>query len=224
MLVLAGNVTCPVHEPTKINIIPRTQDVKYDHTQSLKKIQSYNTDTVDPYGYHGTSVTQGFMSGQIAMEHKIKYGQMTNSKRGYACIWYKDITVEIKIDPTIVIAKELYRDKCMRKAIIEHELKHVRVDREIVNKYAKSIGAKLIRELKSRGFEAGPMRIDRMQDVSAKMSRVVQQILELEYQKLGIDRQESQRAVDNLQEYESVDRKCPAFKKKKDRFYSKALK
>ena len=170
MLVLAGNITCPAHAPTKINIIPRTQEVKYDHSQSLKKIQNYSTDTVDPYGFHGQTITQGFMNGQIMLEHKIQYGQLTNSKYNYACIWYKDITVEIKIDPSIVIAKELYRDKCMRNAILGHELKHVRVDREIVNKYARAMGAKLMSALKSRGFEAGPMRMERMQEVSAKIA------------------------------------------------------
>ncbi len=224
MLVLAGNITCPVHEPTKINIIPRTEKVKYDHSQSLKKIQNYSTDTVDPYGFHGQTITQGFMNGQIRLEHKIQYGQLTNSKYNYACVWYKDITVEIKIAPTIVIAKELYRDKCMRNSILGHELKHVRVDREIVNKYAKLMGAKLMEALKSRGFEAGPMRIERMQEVSAKMTRVVGQILELEYQKLGIERQELQREVDNINEYETVNAECPAFEKKKHRFYSKLLK
>ncbi len=224
LLVLTANATCPAHDATKINIVPRTDKVEYDHSQSLKKIQSYSTDTVDPYGFHGTTITQGFMTGKIMLEHKIRYGQVTNSKYGYGCIWYKDINIEIKISPKIVIAKELYRDKCMRKAIINHELKHVRVDREIVNKYAKSMGAKLLKALKSRGFEAGPMRIDRMPEVSAKMSRVIQQILELEYKKLGIDRQESQRDVDTLEEYESVDDKCPAFEKKKNRFYSKLLK
>ncbi len=225
LIILAGNaVSCPKHPPTKINIIPHTEKVKYDYKQSLKKIQQYDTDTVDPYGFHGTTVTQGFMKGEIGLEHKIQLGQVSNEKYGYSCVWYKDITVNITIDPTIVIARELYNDKCMRGAILGHELKHVRVDREIVNKYAKAIGAKLMSELKTRGFEAGPMKISRVSEVSGKMQRVVGQILELEYQKLGIERQERQRAVDNIEEYESVDDKCPAFKKKKKQIYSNLLK
>ncbi len=223
LLVLAGNsVSCPTHEPTKINIIPHTEEVKYDSSQTLKKIQTYSTDTVDPYGFHGTTITQGFMMGQVGLSHKTSFGQVNNAKYGYACIWYKDITVNIKIDPTIVIAKELYRDRCMRKAIIGHELKHVRVDREIVNKYAKSMGNKLVAALRSR-FSAGPMRIEDIPNTSKKMQRVVSQILDLEYQKLGIERQERQRAVDNLEEYESVDDKCPAFEKKKKKIYSDLL-
>ena len=224
LLVLAGNtLSCPSREATKINIVPQTTKVKYDYKQSLKQIQKYSTDTVDPYGFHGTTVTQGFMSGQIGMEHKISFGQSINKKRGYACIWYKDITVNIKIDPKIVIASELYKDKCMRKAILGHELLHVRVDREIVNKYAKTMGNKLLKGLKSRGFSAGPIRIDRVNEVSRKMQKVVGQILKLEYQKLGIERQERQRDVDSLEEYESVDDKCPSFEHKKKKLYSDLL-
>ena len=225
LLVLAGGTpTCPSHEPTKINIIPRTEKVKYDYRQSLKQIQGYSMDTVDPYGFHGTTITQGFMKGKIQLEHNIQFGQSVNKSYGYACVWYKDITVKLHIEPTIVIAKELYRDKCMRKAILGHEMKHVRVDREVVNKYAKSMGNKIMSALKSRGFSAGPVQINRVKEISSKMGRVVGQILELEYRKMGIDRQERQRAVDSLEEYNSVDDKCPSFEKKKAKLYSNLLK
>ena len=224
-MILAGtSAGCPKQEPTKINIVPRTAKVKYDYSQTLKQIQNYSIDTVDPYGFHGQTITQGFMKGQIELRHKIQFGQVKNPTFGIGCVWYNDITVEIKIDPTIVIAKELYRDACMRKAILGHELKHVRVDREIVNKYAKSMGKKLMKALKSRGFTAGPFELQRMPEVTGKMQTVVKQILELEYKKMGIERQERQRDVDSLEEYNSVDDKCPTFKKKKQKLYSTLLK
>ncbi|MBI1301358.1 MAG: hypothetical protein GC137_06835 [Alphaproteobacteria bacterium] len=223
-LILAGNtVTCPSHEPTKINIIPRTEKVKYDYSQTLKQIQSYSIDTVDPYGFHGTTVTQGFMKGEIKLSQKMKFGQIVNSAVGYACVWYQDITIELHIDPTIVIAKELYDDPCMRNAILGHELKHVKVDRQVVNKYAKTMGQALLKGLKSRGFEAGPMAIHDVQKVTGKMQKVVGQLLELEYQKMAIERQERQREVDSLEEYESVDDKCPAFETKKKEIYADLL-
>ncbi len=226
LLILAGASTsaiCPKPKPTKINIVPYTAKVKYDYHKSLKQIQNYSTDTVDPYGFHGQTITQGFMKGQIELRHKIKFGQIKNKHYGIACAWYNEITVNINIDPTIVIAKELYRDKCMRKAILDHELKHVRVDREIVNKYSKIMGDKLMNALRSRGFSAGPFELKRMNEVTYKMQKVVQQVLELEYKKLGIEREERQREVDSLGEYNKVDSKCPNFQKKKQKLYSSLL-
>lgn len=218
MLILTAGAQCPQRKPTEINVIPRTEKVRYDTKQTLKQIQRYSTDTVDPYGFHGQAITQAFMRGQIGLQQKIRFG--TSVRGGIGCVWYDTIIVEIDITPEIVIAKELYRDACMRKAIIGHELKHVKVDRQVVNKYAKTMGAKLFQALKSRGFSAGPFRAERMPEVQAKMQRVVKQILELEYQKLGIERQERQREVDTLEEYESVDDQCPHFDKKKQKLYS----
>lgn len=163
------------------------------------------------------------MKGTVQLEHGIKFAHYVDKRYGFVCIWYDEITVKLHIDPTIVIAKELYKDKCMRKAILGHELKHVRVDREIVNKYAKSMGGKLVKALTSRGFSAGPMKIERAKEVSRKMQRVVGQILSLEDQKMSIDRQERQREVDSLEEYNSVDDKCPGFEKKKEKLYSDLL-
>ncbi len=224
VLVLAGNtITCPAHAPTKIDVIPSTAKVKYDHSQTLQQIQAYQTDTVDPYAFQGKTITQGFMRGQIELRHKMTFGHVTDDRFGYGCIWYDTILVELKIDPEIVIAKELYNDSCMRKSIIKHELKHVRVDREIVNKYAKLIGKRLYEALKSRGFSVGPIQKSRIDEVRAKMQRVVNQILELEYKKLGIERKERQRGVDSLDEYHSVDAECPSFHKRKEKLYKRVL-
>lgn len=221
LLILASGAgdSCPRHDPAEINIIPRTEEVQYDTSQTLAELQGYQMDTVDPYAFHGTTVTQAFMRGKIRVEQAIKLAHSQNRKRDLSCLWYDTIEVTLHIDPTIVVAREIYNDHCMRKAVIDHELKHVRVDREIVNKYANVIGQKLLSELQSRGFSAGPIPSDRVEEVSEKMQRVVKQILELETQKMSIDRQERQREVDSLGEYESVDAQCPAFEKKKQKLY-----
>jgi hypothetical protein len=222
LLVLASGgktLACPDHEPTQINVQPVTEEVQYDYSQGLKALQGYSMDTVDPYSFHGQTVTQGFMKGGVSLEQKLEFGQALMKRYGAACVWYDTITVKIKIDPTIVIASELYKDPCMKKAVIGHELKHVRVDREIVNKYARVMGKKLFSELKSRGFEAGPFPAEDMEGIMSKMQRVVKQILEFEVQKMSIERTEKQRDVDSLDEYNRVDELCPAFKTKKKKLY-----
>lgn len=210
--------------PTKLNIVPHTASVIYDYSQSLKKLQTYDTDTVDPYAYHGTTVTQGFMKGKIEPKYTVRLKSLEIPRYKAACLSYDQIDIELNIDPTIVIAKELSKDNCLRKAIVTHELKHVKVDREIVNKYAKSIGHKLLQDLKARGFVAGPFESERIDEVSEKMKQVVAQVLDLEFQKMSLERQENQRAVDNLEEYESVNAQCPDFEKNKEKLYIQWLK
>lgn len=221
MLVLAGyKPECPTHEPTKINVTPVSEKLKYDVSKTLKELQARKTNTIDPYSFHGQSVTQAYMKGSVGLGYNISFSSSTNPRNNITCMWYKDINIKIKVAPTIVIAKEIYNHPCMRGAVIGHELKHVKVDRAVVNKYAKSIGKRLMSELKSRGFTAGPFSTDRIEEVKAKMSRVVAQIIELEERKMDLERRERQIAVDSREEYDRVDDKCPDFKKNKNSLYA----
>lgn len=215
---------CGDKQPTKIRVIPKTANVRFDYSQSLKQLQNYETDTVDPYAYHGTTVTQAFMKGSIQPRYKILLKTTEIKKYNAGCLAYDTIEVELNIEPTIVMAKEVAKDSCLKRTVSEHELKHVRVDREVVNKYAKSIGQKLLKDLKARGFTAGPFPLDRMEEIQEKMKGVVGQILDLEFQKMSIERQERQREVDNLEEYESVNAKCPDFDRNKSKYYAEWLK
>lgn len=220
VLAAAEPAACPAIPQSKLNIVPSTAELKFDTDQTLAELQNYSMDTVDPYGFHGMSVTQAFMKGSIIPGYRIKIGHMYSKKYDAYCLWYEDITVNIDIDPTIVIAKELYADNCMRKAIIGHESKHVKVDRIIVNEYAKTIGQKLYDELSARGFSAGPVPAEYAEDTIKRMQRVVSQILDHEFKKMELDRMDRQRAVDSLEEYKSVDAKCPLFERQKSKIYA----
>ncbi|MCB1840069.1 MAG: hypothetical protein KDI61_07395, partial [Alphaproteobacteria bacterium] len=175
VLAAADPSACPAPPPAKLNIIPTTAELKFDTTQTLAELQNYSMDTVDPYGFHGMTYTQAFMKGSIIPGYKVKIGHSFTKKYNAFCLWYEDITVTIDIDPTIVIAKEFYGNSCMRKAIIGHESKHVKVDRVLVNEYAKNIGQKLYDELSARGFSAGPVPSEYAEDTVKRMIRVVQQ-------------------------------------------------
>ena len=214
LIILAGaapSSICPATEPTKINVVPKTMEIKYDYSRTTAELQATQTDTIDPYGFHGMTQTQGFMQGQIKMQPRVELDYKYIPEYKAVCLWYKSIDITIEIDPTIVIAKEVYKDRCMKAAVIEHEMKHIKVDRQIVNKYAQAMGKKVYDGLASRGFKVGPIDGDYGQDTADKMQKVVYQIIEHEYQKMGLERTDLQRAVDNLQEYESVSAKCPDF-------------
>lgn len=212
IILAAANPVCDMPRPTKINVNPKALETKYDYSQSLAELQNYEIDTVDPHSFGGMSTTQGFMSGGITMRPKVKLGIREYPSYGAVCVWYDQIDIELEIDPTIVIAREVYNDPCMRKTVIGHELKHVRVDREIVNKYAQIIGKKVYDGLKARGFKSGLVKSSYLKDLQERMHKTVVQIVDHEYKKMDLERVDLQRAVDNLQEYQRVQAACPHFK------------
>lgn len=223
LLIMAANQPdiCPAPPPAKINVRPRTKDIVYDTGRTMAQIQGTKIDTIDPYGFHGVTMTQGFMEGQIKMEPTVELDYKYIPQYQAMCIWYKSIDIEIEIDPKIVLAKEVAADRCMKAAVLEHEMKHVKADRQIVNKYAKSMGTEVYNALAQRGFKVGPIRAEHGQETADKMHKVVYQILEHEYKKMDLERTEVQRAVDNLQEYERVNALCPNFKLKTENLKAK---
>ncbi len=211
LLTLAAadpSTLCKMPKPTAINVVPRSEPVKYDYSRTLDQIQSQQIDTVNPYGFDTQSHTAGFMKGSVGMKHEVKLGNSFLKRYNAYCLWYDSVTLTIEIDPTIVIAKEKTQDKCEFNAIKTHELKHVTVDRQIVNKYSKTMGQKIYDGLKSRGFMVGPIPAKNAQEVATRMQQTIGQLIDLEYQKMGIERAERQGEVDSLEEYERVSAQC----------------
>lgn len=215
LLILAASPAselCQMPKPASINVRPRASKTQYDYSQTLEQLASTEIDTINPYGFDSISHTNGYMKGRIAMKPYVKVDYKHYPKYGAVCLWYDTVNLDIQIDPTIVIAKEVAKDKCMLNAVREHELKHVRVDREIVNKYAKTMGKKLHDGLKQRGFLVGPVRQEDAQAIVTRMQETVGQLVEMEYKKMEIKRAERQQAVDSLEEYTRVSNECPNYK------------
>ena len=212
VLVLASSSAkdlCQMPKPTEINVLPATQKVQFVTNQNLAELQQHQTDTINPYGYNSDSFTQGFAKGKISIRTEVNLNHKVLPRYNAACLWYEKIEVKFDIDPDVHIAKEVYDDRCMRKAVVGHEMKHVMVDRKIVNKYSRQIGQKIYAELKKRGFIGGPIPLENVKAVAERMQRTVMQLVELEQQRMELDRKDLQGQVDTLEEYDRVNSLCP---------------
>lgn len=150
----AGNV-CDMAKATEINVVPVTQDVKFVTDMTLAEMQKQNIDTINPHSFNGLSVTQGFAMGEIRIKASVSLDGVQMRGKPAACLWYKEINIDFEVNPNIYVAKEVYKDLCMRRAVIEHEMKHVNTDKRVINKFAQHIGRTLYDELNARGFVAG---------------------------------------------------------------------
>lgn len=214
MLILAAGSPsdlCQMPKPAAINVRPAATATQLDYSQTLNQIQNAGIDTINPYGFGTSSHTNGYMKGRITMQPAVTIDYKHLPKYNAVCLWYDTINLDIQVEPTIVIAKEVAQDKCMLEAVKTHELKHVNVDREIVNKYAKTMGRKIFDGLNQRGFLVGPVPQENAQDIVNRMQSTVGQLVELEYKKMEIERAERQQAVDSLEEYKSVSATCPNY-------------
>jgi len=214
LLVMASSApsACQIPKAAEISVVPKTQELVIDTSRSAASLQGQSIDTINPYGYNSTTHTNGFMEGQISMRSEVSLDYKQALRMNAFCLWYDKVKIEIEITPKIVIAKEVAADRCMYKAVLEHEMKHINADRIIVNKYAQTFGKKVFDGLQQRGFIAGPIAPEDTEQISNRMKKTVGQLVELEYKKMEIERSEAQQAIDNLEEYKRVQALCPDYK------------
>lgn len=212
LLVLAsGQEICTMPKPAEINVSPQTEKVKFVTGKSLAELQKQQIDTINPHSFNGISVTQGYAAGKISMEATVSLGFQSVLRNQGLCVWYDKINVKFHVEPEIYIAREVHNDRCMGKAVLDHEMKHVNVDKQIVNKYSQMIGQKIFDGLTQRGFKAGPIKPGDKDLVAQRMSDTVQQIIDVEMKRLELDRIDMQSAVDTKEEYDRVAAQCPEF-------------
>lgn len=214
LLILAAGAACPMPPATAINVVPVSDPIIYDYSKGLRELQHEHVDTINPYDFGSDVRTQGLMSGSLQIAPEIKIGYQVMRGANAACLWYDSVNISLKLAPTIKLGREVYHDPCMKRAVLEHEMKHVAVDRAIVNKYSRSMGQRIYAALQERGFSTGPVAGAQAEALAAQMQQTVFQLIEHEFKKLELERAEAQQAVDTRQEYDRVSALCPDFQRK----------
>lgn len=156
------------------------------------------------------------MKGGIETSQSMRFSTLTNPRLREVCYWYDTVDVNIHINPTIYIASEFPQGSCMHNAIMEHEQKHVTVDREMVNKYAQLIGNAIKAETDRQPIY-GPVPLAQEKAIEAAIKSKMQSIVTNLIAQMDQERKTRQQVVDNLSEYQRVNALCPDQKKKNAR-------
>ncbi|MCM2344375.1 MAG: hypothetical protein NDJ24_07425 [Alphaproteobacteria bacterium] len=202
----ASDVTCSVPKAPMITVTPQTADIKYDYSKTAKQLTQQGSNTVNPYAANVDTTTGGLRSDTPKMRSNVKMGTLTYPSLKVGCIWYDTIEVGIELNPVIFIAKEFQREPC-KSAILKHELKHVTVDRDVMNKYAMEIG-KAVQIAVNQAGALGPFNVA---DINMQQDRLIGHIQSaINSQQLLLDKEmrQKQAQVDSLEEYEQVSKVC----------------
>lgn len=200
---------CKPQKPPSISIRTSTDQISYDFSKSEKQLNNFHITTKNPYANNVITDVGGVMKGGIEAQQKMSFGTLKNQHTNQICFWYDSIDVLIHIKPTIFIASEFPPATCMHNAIMEHEQKHIQVDREIVNKYAALIGNAFKEDL-TKYSVFGPFPLSNEQVMIDQIKSRMQNILKYYTNQMSIERQSRQQEIDNLSEYQRVNKSCPA--------------
>lgn len=204
----AGKIECKLKKTPEISVAATDTKVRYDHTKTQRQMDNMDHDTVSPYGRNVQTHVGGLMSGEVSVSQNIRIMQETYPHLNTGCLYVDSVTVKIHIDPTIFIAREYSKTGCMYKAIMEHEKKHIQVDRMIVNKYTNTIVNGLNSALKQAGFAYGPYTLGQIPEAQKRIQNFTHGIIKAYSDAMSEERKRLQQQVDTLEEYERVRKSC----------------
>lgn len=200
-------ITCDPQPMGKINVTWGSENISYDFTKSQSYMDRMDNDTINPYDKNIQTHVGGLMKGGISVQSRVQVATLTYPRSRQVCQWIDSMTIGIRIDPKIYIARVHKQGTCKHKTILEHEMKHVFVDREIVKKYIPIFTSELNKALRKVGI-VGPKAQNDTRKYQGKINDYMEQKLKAITDKMYAERSDRQMNVDTLQEYERVAGLC----------------
>lgn len=199
---------CPDKQAPRVLVEMTTNKIKYDFSLSKAELKTFNIDTESPYDQGAHTEVGGLMNGEISVNTNVKFGWASQKRGGDTCYWFDEIRVAMHIDPLIYIANEHEKGSCMHKSIMDHEMKHVDVDRKILKGYSKLMEKDLRKVTKKVGV-VGPVSKSSVDATRQKMMAIIEKTVSNRAERMYADRRRHQQKVDTLQEYERIANSCP---------------
>jgi hypothetical protein len=191
-------------KPTvRVGLIATTP--KSDFSKSTVQLEKFQIDTINPYGAQIDTHVGGLTSGMIRVEQKmsiggVKYGQQV-------CMWPDEVNITIRLDQKVYVAKDYAPGSCLHDAVWEHEHKHVRVDREIINKW-RPIFERAVKTALDRTPVVGPLALRDEAMAQKALMKELGTAIKTITEKMENDRNRHQQAIDTREEYDRVADLC----------------
>jgi hypothetical protein len=206
----AADGACPnpdeVHPRLRVEL--QSAPIQYDETRTRADLKKFGTSTASPYAPGTATHTNGLMRGSIALESQSSLAWQGLSDGSHNCFWYEQVTLSIKLAPTIYIAREIEKDSCLYREVLAHETRHVKVDASVAKDYQAIVQDELKHYVAQVGV-VGPLGANQKDAMQRKLDAALKAMLQSWSVRIQNERRLRQSQVDTLAEYERIARACP---------------
>lgn len=195
---------CPAIPAATVSVTPVYDSVAFDYSRTTGELNALSGGEVTASATIVPSHTLGLATTNIATQIKL-IASVTPMPDGTFCATPKDVALEFGFrDNTILVSRDLPRGTCIHDVIIEHERKHVAVDRELLRSYVPRIEAYF------RQVAAGlrPVRLDDKDAATARLNEMLSTAMQTVLDDFAAERNRRQSQVDTPAEYARVARSC----------------
>lgn len=198
---------CSVAAAPAIKIDIKTDEIVYDYSKSAAELSGVKSDTVMPGALaKADSVTGGLREDKPEVKTEINWDVSYDRRSNVGCMWYKTIVVTLHLKPRIYLAREFNQSPC-REEVLNHERKHVEVDRYVMNRYGAAIGKSVQDAVNSAGA-LGPFNMDDIEKMRHLSSRHIDAAIESQSLNMRNEMRRLQAQVDTAEEYKRVSGFC----------------
>lgn len=176
-----------------------------DFSKTMKQLEGFRIDTKNPYGAHVDTHVGGLTSGTVKVEQTMAVGGVRHGDE--SCVWPTRVTVTLRLEQRVYVARDYPPNTCMHNAVWNHEHKHVRVDREIINQY-RPVYERAVRAYLAKNPLIGPISKGQEKAAQSRVMAGLRQAISVVTKKMEADRGARQQAVDTRAEYDRVSALC----------------
>ncbi len=204
-------VKCEMDAPPEITVRAEGIDPIVDDTKTIRELDVFKPalTTDNPYGPKAETHIEGLMHGAIGLDGRYQFSTKTYKSLKKVCMYVSHVEVVFKLDPKVYIAREYPKGSCHYNAVLEHEKKHLMVDRLLVNRYTNITVKAINNTLKKVGFMHGPYDEAQLPALQKQIGGIIESVIAQFSENMNRERKMLQKQVDSLAEYERVDKVCP---------------
>ncbi len=208
-MATAEEFTCPQPAATpRVDVTIESHEPRLVDSQSREQLKSVKTSSASPYGEAPKIHTNGLMQGETTLETHLSFAWQKEGRHDYNCIWYQGAHITVRLNPVIYIAREIPKNTCLYNEVLQHEYKHLQVDRDILEKYRVLLQANLQGFLNQSHVE-GPYRSDVVAAARSHMNATFDAQVEKIHRLLQEERLSRQQTIDSRSEYDRIGHACP---------------
>ncbi len=203
---MAHALSCMQTQPPQITLQRVEDPIQYDFDQNRASLNQIGAEILANSAGGATSHVGGLTNGTISSNMSTQLQTLT-SPDGAACIWVSEVVIKLQYHPIIYVSREFAPGSCHHAAVLEHEHKHVSVDRALITMFAPELQAAIQKVAQDKG-RAGPIARAQLDGVSREIQKAVEDELNRMMDNLSTVRQARQAQIDTSSEYMRVQKLC----------------
>jgi hypothetical protein len=208
-LLMASSLTLPataacLPNHTEIHVTENIAPPKIDFSKTAGQIKASKVGDA-PMGDYKYAEMTGITDAVISIDSEIRT-TASGPPNGPACIWPSLISVKLSTAPVIYV--DASRGECRKSVALDHELGHVAIDRQVIDRYIPIVRNHVALLAEAIGSVAAPS-YDSLSMARGRIEDKVNALLTVIDDSLIADRAAAAAAHDSPEEYLRVSMACP---------------